>query len=53
VIGSSDARGEHPRDTPVTPADLLATVYHCAGVTSEQTATLGISAAGRVIEELF
>ena len=53
VIGSSDARGEHPRDTPLTPADLYATVYHAAGITSEQQATFGITTGGRVIEELF
>jgi uncharacterized protein (DUF1501 family) len=53
VVGSSDARGEHPRDTPLTPGDLFATAYHVAGVTSEQQATLGISGVGRVIDELF
>jgi uncharacterized protein (DUF1501 family) len=53
VIGASDARGEHPRDTPLTPADVYATVYHCIGMTSEQAATLGLSTSGRVIEELF
>ncbi len=53
MIGSSDARGEHPRDTPLTPADLYATVYHVAGVTSEQSATLGLGMGGRVIDEVF
>jgi hypothetical protein len=37
----------------VTPADLAATVHHAAGITSEQAATLGLTGAGKVIEELF
>jgi uncharacterized protein (DUF1501 family) len=53
VIGSSDARGEHPHDRPVTPADLAATVHHAAGITTEQAAGLGIGVNGKVIEELF
>ena len=53
VVGSSDARGEHPTDTPLTPGDLHATVHHVAGITSEQSATLGLTSTGRVIEELF
>jgi hypothetical protein len=53
VIGASDARGEHPHELPVTPADLAATIHHCVGVTSEQAATLGLAAGGKVIEPLF
>jgi uncharacterized protein (DUF1501 family) len=53
VFGSSDARGEHPHDRPVTPADLAATIHHCVGITSEQSATLGIGVPGGVIHELF
>ena len=53
VIGESDARGEHPHAHPVTPTDLAATVHHCAGITSEKAATLGILTGGKVIEELF
>ncbi len=53
VVGSSDARGEHPHDTPVTPLDLAATVFRCAGLTSEQLATLGLAGQGKVIEELL
>ena len=53
VIGSSDATGERPRDCPLTPADVAATVRHRAGVTSEQAAELGLAGGGRVIEELF
>ncbi len=32
VIGSSDAVGENPKDNPVTPADLAATIYTLLGV---------------------
>jgi hypothetical protein len=53
VVGASDARGEHPRESPLTPADVAATVHHCIGITSEQAQTLGIAVNGRVIEELF
>jgi hypothetical protein len=53
VVGSSDPRGEHPADTPLTPGDLHATAFHVAGLTSEQTATLGLTSPGRVIDDLF
>jgi hypothetical protein len=53
VIGASDHRGEHPHDHPVTPADVLATVHHCVGITSEQAATIGLTPNGKLIEELF
>lgn len=32
VIGSSDAVGEGPRDRPVTPSDLAATIYSLLGI---------------------
>ncbi len=32
VIGSSDALGELPKDNPVTPSDLAATIYTLLGV---------------------
>lgn len=53
IIGSSDARGEHPHDRAVTPAELAATVHHAVGITTEVAATLGLPPAGRIIEELF
>jgi hypothetical protein len=53
VIGASDARGSHPRERPVTPADVAATVQRAVGVTSEQAQTLGVAVDGKVIEELF
>ena len=32
VIGSSDGMGESPKDRPVTPADLAATIYTLLGI---------------------
>jgi hypothetical protein len=32
VIGSTDARGERPKDKPYTPANVLATLYHVLGI---------------------
>jgi uncharacterized protein (DUF1501 family) len=32
VVGSSDARGEQPKDRPLTPGDLHATIFHVLGV---------------------
>jgi hypothetical protein len=32
IVGSTDAKGERPKDRPVTPFDLHATIYHVLGV---------------------
>jgi hypothetical protein len=32
VIGATDARGEHPRDRPLTPNDLWATMFRHLGI---------------------
>jgi len=32
VVGSSDATGSEPRDRPVSPAEVAATVYHALGL---------------------
>jgi uncharacterized protein (DUF1501 family) len=53
VVGTSDARAEKPADTPLTPADLNATVLHLVGLTSEQITGIGLAPAGRVVEEMF
>ena len=53
IIGSSDQKGEHPCDNPVTPLDVAATVHHCVGISTEQAATLGLNTNGKVIHELF
>ncbi|MBI3407796.1 MAG: DUF1501 domain-containing protein [Planctomycetes bacterium] len=35
VYGASDRIGAFPRDNPVSPEDLLATVYHALGIASD------------------
>lgn len=32
VVGSSDALGEYPKDNPITPSDLAATIYTLLGI---------------------
>ena len=32
VVGSTTSRGEHPKDRPLSPKDLLATIYHHLGI---------------------
>ena len=58
VIGASNAKGEIPRDNPVTPADLLVTLYRRMGL-DPQTSFLNlagrpisIGSTGRVIADL-
>jgi hypothetical protein len=36
VIGSTDAKGEHPKSRPLTPNDLWATVYRHLGIDTER-----------------
>lgn len=35
VHGSSDKIGGRPSNNPVTPADIIATIYHCLGIHKE------------------
>jgi hypothetical protein len=37
AVGSTTARGERPKDRPVSPADMLATLYHVLGIDTTQT----------------
>jgi uncharacterized protein (DUF1501 family) len=37
VIGATTARGEYPRCDPVSPGDLLATMYHVLGIDPHAT----------------
>jgi len=37
VVGASDARGAHVKERPVSPEDILATIYHLSGVNPETT----------------
>jgi hypothetical protein len=35
VHGSSDRIGAHPSSSPVGPADVIATIYHCLGIPAD------------------
>ena len=35
VVGSTNERGERPRERPVTPGDMLATLYHVLGIDTQ------------------
>ncbi|MGL4461052.1 MAG: DUF1501 domain-containing protein [Planctomycetia bacterium] len=37
MIGRTDARAEYPTERPVTPGDVLATVYHTVGIDRNHT----------------
>lgn len=53
VYGESDDRGERPRASPCTPADLHATVLAALGVSPEQARNLNLPAEGQVLEPLL
>lgn len=58
VIGSSNSRGEVPKDCPITPPDLLVTLYRQMGIDPETSfknlagRPISIGSTGRVISEL-
>ena len=37
VIGSTTARGEGPKDRPLGPVDVLATIYHFLGIDTKRS----------------
>ena len=49
ILGSSDAKGAFPKDTPKTPQDVLATMYRHLGIDAEKQY---INNAGRPIPVL-
>jgi Protein of unknown function (DUF1501) len=59
VVGASDAHASAPIDRPVTPGDLLATMYHSLGIEPSQLITrpdgesYRLVENGAVIRELF
>jgi hypothetical protein len=58
VHGASDKDAAFPRDVPVTPADLTATLYHCLGIDPESEIRDRLNrphpiSRGRVLERLF
>lgn len=58
VVGSSDAVGESPKQRPIKPADLAATIYKALGIDPHHTLQtadgrpIHLSRDGRVISEL-
>ncbi|MFO0945017.1 MAG: DUF1501 domain-containing protein [Planctomycetota bacterium] len=52
LLGESDARGEHPVTTPITPSMVGTTMLTLAGMTSEDRAQLRVLPEGRTIDGL-
>ncbi|HCP83659.1 MAG TPA: DUF1501 domain-containing protein, partial [Planctomycetaceae bacterium] len=36
AVGSSDAKGAYPKDDPITPQDVLATLYDHLGIDTDR-----------------
>ncbi len=53
AIGESDARGEYPLTTPITPEMVGTTILELAGVGTQQRAEYRVLEGGRVIDELL
>ena len=59
VIGSSTHNGEVPRDRPLWPQDVVATLYHHLGIKPQQTfpdplgRPVAVLEEGEVIRELL
>jgi hypothetical protein len=59
VMGASDATGESPKDRPITPADLAATIYTLLGIDPQQLLytpdgrPVHVNQGGRVVPELI
>lgn len=52
VIGSSDSEGESPRDSPTTPMDLAATIYHAFGLPPSTLLTTPDGRPVRLVHEV-
>ncbi len=59
VVGRSDSKAAWPKDRPITPEDLLATMYHFLGIDpgieylSEARRPIKVLGSGKPIEELL
>jgi hypothetical protein len=58
VVGASDKHGSDPADLPLSPKDLLATMYHLLGIDHHQTIVDSLGrplplVEGRVIHEML
>jgi hypothetical protein len=49
VVGSTNSKGEFPKDRPLGPEDLWATVYHVLGIDTDAEF---VNQAGRPIKVL-
>lgn len=59
VVGASDGRGAYPSERPVSPKDILCTIYHLLGVDPHRTIPdrlgrpMPLVAEGSVVRELL
>ena len=59
IVGSTDAKAERPKDRPLSPSDLHATIFHVLGVDQHVSfpdfagRPTSIIEQGNVISELF
>ena len=58
VYGASDKRGAYPAENPISPQDLVATMYDALGVSPEQVLYDSLNRPhrlleGRAVQELF
>ena len=58
AIGETDVRAEYPKDRPLSPEDVLSTMYHVLGIdqtieyVNDAQRPLSILGTGRPIAEL-
>ena len=58
VFGETDARAEYPKDKPIGPEDVAATVYQAMGITEplasdNQDRRFKLAESARPLSELF
>ena len=51
VIGETNTRGEVPRTRPVTPQDLMATIYHVLGIDCDLRFLNGAGRPTAIVEQ--
>jgi Protein of unknown function (DUF1501) len=58
VVGASDRIAAYPKDCPLDPVDIQATIYHCLGLHAEQTMYDQLNrpqslSMGKVLQQVF
>ena len=53
VIGTSDPRGEHPRDEAISPLMVGTTIAQLAGLDTQARAEMNVLSGGKVIDALL